>query len=260
MAVFAISYDTPAVLGAFAAEHGIQYPLLADEGSHVIRALGLLNERVQEDHAAYGIAPNPRHLGVPYPGVFLLDPGGVVLRKRFHESYRERDTGSGLLAHMLDEVETPADTAIAEGGGVRIRAWLGAPDFAFFQRLRLNVEVAIPAGLHVYASPPPGGAEGLALAVSPLAGLVVDPAAWPPPRLLPVGGRSVPSAVHTGTLLGAASLTFAAPPGAGDQVVRVTVRYQPCTTEAERPPVEVTLDLSVRERALVGRSLPPRTG
>ncbi len=260
MAVFAISYDAPAVLRAFAAEHGIGYPLLSDEGSLVIRALGLLNERVQDDHAAYGIAPNPRHVGVPYPGVFLLDARGVVARKRFHASYRERDTGLGLLAHMLDEVETPPDTGWVEAGGVRVRAWLDAPDFAFFQRLRLGVEVAIPAGLHVYAAPPPGGAEGLALAVAPLAGLAVEPAAWPLPRHLRVGGRPAPSAVHTGTLRGVASLTFAAPPGAGDQVVRVSVRYQPCTDTSDQFPAEVTLDLPVRERALIGRSLPPRAG
>ncbi len=258
--MFAISYDAPAVLRAFAAEHSIGYPLLSDEGSRVIRALGLLNERVQDDHAAYGIAANPRHLGVPYPGVFLLDAQGVVVRKRFHVSYRQRDTGSGLLAHMLDAVEPSPGTATAEAEGVRVQAWLDAPDYAFFQRLRLTVELEVPAGLHVYAAPPPEGAVGLALAVAPLAGLEVEPATWPQPRRLPVGGRVAPSAVHAGTVRAATSLTFTAPPGAGDQVVRATVRYQPCTGAADRPPASVTLELPVRERALVGRSLPPRTG
>jgi hypothetical protein len=99
---------------------------------------------------------------------------------------------------------------------------------------------------------------GVALAVAPLAGLTVEPAAWPRPRLTPVGGRPTPSAVHAGTVRAATSLTFAAPPGSGDQVVRVIVRYQPCTAAEDRPPAEVTLALPVRERALVGRSLPPR--
>ena len=102
VALFAISYDAVAILRGFATEHGISFPLLSDEGSDVIRRLGLLNERVQEDHAAYGVQPNPRHLGVPYPGVFVLDERGIVVRKRFHESYRERDTGSGLIADTLE--------------------------------------------------------------------------------------------------------------------------------------------------------------
>ena len=41
-----------------------------------MRGLGLINERVQEDHAAYGIPPNPRHVNLPYPGVFVLDARG----------------------------------------------------------------------------------------------------------------------------------------------------------------------------------------
>jgi hypothetical protein len=45
--------------------------LLSDEGSRVMRELGLINERVQDDHAAYGIKPNPRHVDLPYPGVHV---------------------------------------------------------------------------------------------------------------------------------------------------------------------------------------------
>lgn len=67
----------------------------------MIRRLGLLNERVAEDHAVYEIAANPRHVGLPYPGVFVLDEEGVIVQKRFHESYRERDTGAGVVAQTL---------------------------------------------------------------------------------------------------------------------------------------------------------------
>lgn len=49
VALLALSYDPVAVLRAFADKHGLSFPLLSDEGSHVIRRLGLLNERVQED-------------------------------------------------------------------------------------------------------------------------------------------------------------------------------------------------------------------
>ena len=43
----AVSYDSVVILREFDATYGITYPLLADEGSHVIRALGLINPRVQ---------------------------------------------------------------------------------------------------------------------------------------------------------------------------------------------------------------------
>ena len=79
VAVFAISYDPVAVLTKFAETHGIQYPLLSDEGSQVIRRLGLFNEHVYEHHAVYGIPKRDMFWGVPYPGAFLLDEAGRIL-------------------------------------------------------------------------------------------------------------------------------------------------------------------------------------
>ena len=98
MALFAISYDSVEILRGFADTHEITYPLLSDEGSHAMRGLGLINDRVQEDHAVYGIKPSARHVNLPYPGVYVLDRAGVVVQKRFYESYREGDTGPGLIA------------------------------------------------------------------------------------------------------------------------------------------------------------------
>ena len=51
IALFAVSYDSVATLSAFADKHGITFPLLADEGSVTIRALGLLNEHLEQQHA-----------------------------------------------------------------------------------------------------------------------------------------------------------------------------------------------------------------
>jgi len=89
------------VLAAFAAKQGITYTLFSDQGSKLIRDLGLLNEHVYEHHAAYGIPKRDHHWGVPYPGVFLLDAEGRVTQKRFQQSYRERETGVAVLERGL---------------------------------------------------------------------------------------------------------------------------------------------------------------
>ena len=47
------------MLAGFAGEYGIEYPLLADEGSKVIEQFGILNTLVLPDEPVYGI---------PYPG------------------------------------------------------------------------------------------------------------------------------------------------------------------------------------------------
>ncbi len=86
VAVFAISYDPVPVLADFAALHHITYPLLGDEGSHVIRALGLENQHIAEQHAYYGLGVRPNHLGTPYPGTFVLDEQGIVVQRDFEQS------------------------------------------------------------------------------------------------------------------------------------------------------------------------------
>ena len=75
------------VLARFAAAHGVTFPLLSDEGSKVIRELGMLDEQVYEHHAAFGVTDrDDRFWGVPYPGEFLLDERGVVTQKRFQKN------------------------------------------------------------------------------------------------------------------------------------------------------------------------------
>ncbi len=64
--------------------------------------------------------------------------------------------------------------------------------------------------------------------------------------------------VYEGTIRGLLPLDFTAPPGAGDQVLQVTVRYQACSSSTCLPPEGVHLETPVIERALVGRSLPAK--
>ena len=139
IAVFAISYDAVDVLRGFADKHGITYSLLADEGSKVMRDLGVLNEHVYEHHAAYGIPKQDRHWGVPYPGVFLLDEQGQVIQKRFQQSYRERETGVGLLEQgfgLQSSLRRPE--AVAKTQGVAVHASLDAANYRPKSRMHVT--------------------------------------------------------------------------------------------------------------------------
>lgn len=226
-----------AVLGAFAAKHTIGYPLLSDEGSHVIRRLGLINERVQEDHAAYGIKPDPRHTNLPYPGIFALDASGVIVSRRFHESYRERDGGASLLAQSLGILDPAPDQAEGSPGQpVVVRAWLDSPTYSFFQRLHVHVELRPGPGVSV-ATPP-------TVRVSEIPGVEVGAVTWPP----------VPGAMIRGLL----PLTFTAPPGAGDVTVELSVGYQASSDAGRLPPASFTTRLAIKEVAMLERTLPPK--
>jgi len=145
------------VLAAFATRHNITYTLLSDEGSKVIRELGLFNEHVFEHHAAYGIPKRDQQWGVPYPGVFLLDEQGYVLQKRFQQSYRERETGVAVLERGFGLPSSVHGAPIhAQAQGVQVVARLDSPTYRSFQRLWLTLDVSIDTGLHVYDQPIPG--------------------------------------------------------------------------------------------------------
>ncbi len=241
-----MSYDPVAVLHAFAEKHGITYPLLSDEGSVVIRRLGLLNSHLAEQHAAYGVGARPEHEGVPYPGSFLLDEQGIVIEKRFEQSYRERETGAALLEQGFGR-RSSTHGAEAAGGtdAVRVRAWLDSPTYRFFQRLWLTVELAVAPGLHLYGYPIPEGYIPVSVDIAPLEGVQLGGPTWPLPRPFRVEGLDEAFFVYEGTIRVSVPVTFTTR-DAGDQTLRVTVRAQACSATECLPPHSVTLDLPVR--------------
>jgi len=108
-----ITYDPPATLARFAAAHGIEFPLLSDEGSATIREYGLLNEGMNPDRAPEERRALLRRLyGVPYPGTFVLDPAGRVTARFFEAAYQERSTVSSIAVRL--------GAAAADRGAVRV--------------------------------------------------------------------------------------------------------------------------------------------
>ncbi len=86
----AITYDTPSKQQAFASEHGITIPILSDVDTLSFKTLGILNDGYQPGENAYGI---------PYPGMIIIDPDGVVVGKLFLEGYSTRVSAEAALAY-----------------------------------------------------------------------------------------------------------------------------------------------------------------
>ena len=87
-----ISYDPTRDLTRFQKKWQLGFPLLSDEGSKIIDALGLRNWDYKEDHFAYG---------VPHPVFLVLDRDKRVAAKLMRESYRERPE-TEVLIETLD--------------------------------------------------------------------------------------------------------------------------------------------------------------
>ena len=141
MGLAAISYDSPAVLAQFAERTHIEFPLLSDAGSEIIRRFGILNETIQRGNPAYG---------VPYPGVYVLDSRGVVRAKFFEGDYRERDTAGMIL---LKQFGIPPDDTHASVTAKHLQVSAAATDSRAQagQHVSLLLDLEIPPGVHVYA-------------------------------------------------------------------------------------------------------------
>lgn len=61
---------------------------MSDQGSTVIKDLGLLNEEMPRD---------TQYFGVPYPGIFLLDGDLKVVGKFAEQDYRARPVIDDLV-------------------------------------------------------------------------------------------------------------------------------------------------------------------
>jgi len=84
-----MTYDSPEVLGKFAAKQSISYPLLSDTGSKAIAAMGLLDARYPAGHMA---------AGVPLPTVLVLDKAGRVQAVDVSQDYRKRPSVEAIVA------------------------------------------------------------------------------------------------------------------------------------------------------------------
>lgn len=93
--VATMTYDSVATLKEAEAEYETTFPMLHDEDSAHIKAMGILNTQYEPGHRAYGI---------PYPGIFVLDNKGVIRAKLAEEDYRIRPDFSLVLeaANAID--------------------------------------------------------------------------------------------------------------------------------------------------------------
>lgn len=81
LSVVAMTYDSVEMLKTVEEDQGIEFALLHDEDVTHVNALGIRNMDYEPGHRVYGI---------PYPGIFLVDPDGVIRAKFAEEDYRDR--------------------------------------------------------------------------------------------------------------------------------------------------------------------------
>ncbi len=92
-AVASITYDSIETLKIAEEDFGVEFTMLHDENIKHVNAFGIRNPDPQPDSFAYGI---------PRPGIMLISPDGIILRKFAEEDYRDRPDLRYLIEAALE--------------------------------------------------------------------------------------------------------------------------------------------------------------
>ena len=166
-----ISYDSEAILKFFADRRKIEFPLLSDPDSSVIRAYDVLNSE------AVG-----QNKGMARPGYFFIDTHGVIREKFFEAKYRERLTGNSVLSKLFPELGEEV-TATVEAPHLQLT--VGQSDRAGVpgNLVTLTADVRLPPDVHVYA-PGTQGYKPIKLVMDPLPEFEFRAATYPRSKIL----------------------------------------------------------------------------
>lgn len=167
----AVSYDSRPILKDFAGRHQIDFPLLADPESQVIRRFDVLNSD------AKGISK-----GMAHPGFFYIDESGVIRDKFFEAKYAERFTPNNVIGKLFPELSAEVSQNI-EAAHFRLTLEQSDRVMAPGNRVTLIATIELPPGVHVYA-PGVQGYKPIRLVLHPEGGVESFPATYPTSKAL----------------------------------------------------------------------------
>jgi len=167
----AISYDNQAILADFAKRHNVEFPLLADPDSKVIRSFNVLNAE------AKGM-----NKGMAHPGFFYVDNNNIIREKYFEAKYTNRFTANNVIGRLFPEL-TQEVSQTAEAPHLRLILSQSDRTVVPGSRLTLIVDVDLSPGVHVY-SPGVQGYKPIQLVLHPSGGIETAPAIYPSSKIL----------------------------------------------------------------------------
>ena len=167
----AISYDSPAILKDFADRHKIEFPLLADPNSEVIRSFNVL------DAEAKGMTK-----GMAHPGFFYIDSSGVIREEYFEAKYTNRFTANNVIEKLFPELAEEVSQTV-EAPHLRLGLSQSDRTVVAGSRVMLTAEIELPPDVHVY-SPGVRGYKPIQLVLHASRAIEPAPVVYPSPKSL----------------------------------------------------------------------------
>ncbi len=191
VALFAISYDEPDALAAFADTYGITFPLLSDPDSEIIRRFGILNTLIAEDDHPW--------FGIPFPGSYTTDADGVINGKFFEANLVFRANADELRRAALGEKITIAPASPASE--VQVEASFDGTELPVGILRDLLVKFRVPEGQHLYGNPVPEGSVATSIVLDEVDGLVALEPKMPPTKPHVLAGTGETLQIFTGDVV-----------------------------------------------------------
>ena len=179
-----ITYDAREVLNAFSNAHNIQYPMLSDAGSKVIRDFGIFNANIPPDH--------PFLYGIPWPGEYLVSPDGTVRDKVFLPSFEHRPSATEVIFRNRGVDNTEHGVEI-KSSVLEASITLSTDRCFSGQELGIALDINLKPGWHIYGKPLPSNYRVTELILfGPLVDHLLVELPAPKPKLLTALNETLP--------------------------------------------------------------------
>jgi Disulphide bond corrector protein DsbC/AhpC/TSA family len=236
------------VLGAFGAAYKIEYPLLSDAGSKVIRAFGILNTNVPEEMRML--------YGIPFPVDYLIGSDGRVRDKTFIPDYQYRPSASQVvLRNFADDGQ--GNSVRLASGPLTAKISLSTDRCFPGQEVAVSLTIHLQPGWHIYGRPLPSSYQPTELN---FAGAIVGAQSLelPPPRSVEFAALGETLPAYEGELhaVGKLRTKWSAPEdakfltglfgqsaGPGLHRIKGTLRFQACSDTVCEPPSAIQFEL-----------------
>jgi AhpC/TSA family protein/cytochrome c biogenesis DsbD-like protein len=237
--VASISYDSAATLKRFSDAYKIEYPMLSDKGSAVIRKYGILNTNIPEGHPFFGI---------PFPGDYLIDASGVVRDKEFMPNYETRPAASEVLLKNFGVAGAPAIAIDADD--VKVTISMSSDRAVPGRELGVSAAFEIPAGWHIYGQPLPDNYVATSVEFD---SETVSAQSFDFPKAIPVEFKSLGETlpVYAGSLRAFGRILVRSNLKPGAYKLKGTLRLQECSDQICKLPQKIAFEIPIAIDAMV---------
>lgn len=230
--VASVSYDPIETLRRFAALNRIEYPMLSDQGSAVIRSFDIVNPNFPPDHVAYG---------TPFPVDYLVAPDATVTDKMFVPDYRYRPSPTEILLNSYGKIlgKGVAESATDE---LAARVLLSSDRAYWGQELAVTLNLSLTPGWHIYGEPLPDNYTATSITFDDE---FVEHQEFDWPKANPVKLASLNESlpVYDGKFSVSGRLLTRQLVKPGSYQLRGTLRFQSCSDQVCNPPQALSFNL-----------------